>query len=258
MNNYLIDTHCHLQDEKYDDVNIDELIQRAVDNNVKKIIVSGYDEKSNLFAVKMANKYPEVYATVGYQPLELNHINDKDLIQLENLLNKPKVVAIGEIGLDYHYEDTNKELQNEMFIKQLQLANEHNIPVVIHSRDCINETYEIIKEYKNQTIKGVIHCYAGSYEMAEKFKELNLYFGIGGTLTYKSNEKTKEVIKKLSLDCILLETDSPYLTPEPKRKEINEPSNVVYVAEKIAEIKNISIAEVTSQTTKNAITLFDI
>lgn len=253
-----IDTHCHLQDPRYKKLDLDEVIKRAKDNNVMIMIISGYDIKSNQEAVDIANRYEGVYATVGYHPEAAGKIDDLDLKKLETLAQNEKVVAIGEIGLDYHYENTKKEEQQELFISQLQLANKMQKPVVIHSRDSANDTYNILKEYKDINIKGVLHCYASSYEMALKFSELNIIFGIGGVLTYKNSQVLKDVVRQLEMDKLILETDAPYLSPEPKRGKINEPSNIPLIAEKIAEIKGTNIENVMALTTANVKLLFDI
>ena len=168
--------------------------------------------------------------------------------------NNPKIVAIGEIGLDYYWDKDNKAKQREVFCKQLEIAEKLKVPVVIHSRDSINETYEILKKYK---VSGVIHCFSGSLEMAKKFISLGFLLGIGGVVTFK-NSKLFEVIEKLKLTNIVLETDSPYLTPEPNRGKTNESSNIPYIAQKIAEIKNISLEKVAKITTENAIRVFDL
>ena len=178
------------------------------------------------------------------------------LKHIENNINNKRVVGIGEIGLDFHYDGYNKENQKKLLISQLELARKYNKTVVIHSRDSIAETYEILKQFKD--LKKVIHCYSSSLEMALEFIKINCVFGIGGVLTFKNSHKLVDVVKNVDLKYFLLETDSPYLTPEPYRGTKNEPYNIIYVAKKISEIKNISLNSVLKQTTKNAISEFDL
>ena len=175
----------------------------------------------------------------------------------DNISNE-KVIAIGEIGLDYHYTKENKKNQKELFIKQINLANKYNKTIVIHSRDAMEDTYNILKEYKKQNIKCDMHCYSGSLEMAKRLIPLNIRFGIGGVLTFKNEKKLKEIVKELELKNFVLETDSPYLTPEPFRGHKNEPVNIKFVAKKISELKNIDIEEIFKTTTENAKDLFDL
>ncbi len=249
----MIDTHCHLG--KNDCDNIDEVIKN-MEGNI--IIVSGASPSDILEVVDICDKYDNVYGTIGIHPEFANTYEKKDLELLEKSLHNNKIVGIGEIGLDYHYTKENKEKQQELFIKQIELANKHHKTIVIHSRDAIEDTYNILKEYKNENINCDLHCYSGSLEMAKKFIKLNTVFGIGGVLTFKNEKKLKEIVKELDLKNFVLETDSPYLTPEPFRGKINEPSNIKYVALKIAELKGINIDEVYKTTTDNALRLFDI
>ena len=247
-----IDVHCHLDSNYYND--IDKVINNAKKNNVNKLIYNGCNKKSNKEVIKLINKYDSVYGAVGYHPTELDDVNEKDYELLESLLNNKKIVAIGEIGLDYHYPDTNKEKQKYAFRRQLELAEKHNIPVIVHSRDAIQDTFDIMSEYN---IKGVIHCFSGSVEMAKEFIKKGFLISIGGIITFKNAKNIIEVIKNIDLSYILLETDSPYLTPEPFRKEQNEPMYIPIIASKIADILNVSIEEVSSKTTDNAKRLFD-
>ena len=241
----MIDTHCHVFKEYYD--NIEEII-----NKVDVVIISGTNDKDNQEVINLCNKNPNVYGTLGIHPTEEISINSLKFIE-ENLSNK-KIVGIGEIGLDYYW-NKNKEEQIDKFIKQLDLALKYNKPVVIHSREATNDTYEILKNYPS--LKKDIHCFSGSLEMAKNYIKINSYLGIGGVLTFK-NSKLKEVIKEIDLKYLLLETDSPFLTPEPYRGKQNEPYNIIYVANKIAEVKNISLDDVLKQTSLNAKDLFDI
>lgn len=243
-----IDTHCHLDSRQVD--NVEELIKN-IENNI--IIVSGYDDKSNLEVVNLISKYKNVYGTIGIHPSE---INNSDINIIKKYASDEKIVGIGEIGLDYHYGKEDKELQKQFFIDQINIARNFNKPVVIHSRDASLDTLEIIKN--NNDISYVMHCYSYSLEIAKELLKYNVKLGIGGVLTFKNSKELKRVVNEISLDNILLETDSPWLTPEPFRGKKNEPKNVLLVAEKIAEIKNISKNEVLKITTDNAISKFDL
>ena len=244
-----IDTHCHLTSEDYDD--IDLVIKENIDNNVSKIIVSGCDMESIKEGLILSKKHPSVYLTLGFHPSE---VNNYDLDYLKGELNNPKVVGLGEIGLDYHYgkEDINK--QKDLFRKQLDIATELNIPVVIHSRDATKDTINILKEYN---LKGVIHCFSGSLETAKEYIKMGYLLGIGGVVTFK-NSKLYKVVEGVSLENIVLETDSPYLTPEPDRGKKNSSKYIPIIAKKVSEIKKISEEKVMKTTTDNATKLFDL
>lgn len=248
-----IDTHMHIGDDF--GVEPDLYVKNASDAQVEVLIASFCEKDDIMLSTKFVEKYKNLYACIGYHPEVSNKIVEKDYEILEEMVkNNPKIVAIGEIGLDYYWNKDNKDKQREVFCKQLEIAEKLKLPVVIHSRDSINETYEILKKYK---VSGVIHCFSGSLEMAKKFISLGFLLGIGGVVTFK-NSKLFEVIEKLELTNIVLETDSPYLTPEPNRGKTNESSNIFYVAQKIAEIKNISLENVAKITTENAIRTFDL
>lgn len=248
-----IDTHCHVSLEYFN--NIDDIINKAFKANVLKIIVNGYDKKSNIEALQIALKYPGVYASIGFHP---NNLDDFDIEFLKKYINNVKVVAIGEIGLDYHYDDsiTNKKKQIDCFKKQLDLAYKYKKPVIVHSRDSIGDTYDILKAYK--MMAGSLHCYNGSIEMANNFIKLGLKIGVGGIITFKNAKNIVDVVKSIDLKHIILETDAPFITPEPYRGLANEPSYIPLIAGKIAEIKNISLDEVISSTTLTAMTTFDL
>lgn len=248
----MIDTHCHLDKKDYE--NLEEVILKMKDDY---IIASGYDIDSSYNVLDLVNKYDHIYGTVGIHPSDSKKYNLEDLNKIEKLLDNKKIVGIGEIGLDYYWDKDNKEQQRLFFINQIQLAQKYNLPIVIHSRDSIEETYEILNKYLNNT-KAVLHCYSGSYEMALKFKKLGVKFGIGGVVTFKNSQKLKEVVEKLELTDLVIETDSPYLTPEPYRGKKNEPYNVKYVIKEIAKIKNIDEKEVEKITTETARELFDL
>lgn len=242
-----IDTHCHLEKKEY---NVEEIIKN-VENNI--IIVSGYNDESNIEVIELIDKYPNVYGTIGIHPSDVKTSN---INIIEKYVNHSKIVGIGEIGLDYHYGKEDIELQKEMFVKQIDIARKYNKPVVIHSRDASFDTLEIIKQ--NSDVNYTMHCYSYSLETANILLKYNVMFGIGGVVTFKNSKELKKVVESIPVNNILLETDSPYLTPEPYRGKKNEPKNVLLVAEKIAELKNISKEEVLEITTKNAIERYNI
>ena len=248
----MIDTHCHIYHEYYDDISL--LIDKIKLAGVLKIIVNGCDMKSNLEVLDLVNKYDIVYGAIGFHPTELIDNEEESINFLNDHINDNKIVAIGEIGLDYHYEDTNKERQQRLFKKQLEIASQFKKPVIVHSRDAIQDTYDIISNY---TLTGSIHAYSGSLEMAREFIKLGFCLGIGGVCTYKNAKNIQNVIENISLAYILLETDSPYLTPVPFRGQTNTPCNIPVIAKKVAEIKNVSVSEVANATTSNANRLFD-
>lgn len=248
----MVDTHCHLFKQYYSD--IDEVIKKMEDNI---IVVSATNEKDILEVINLCYKYSNVYGTIGIHPTEVKNIADRSLKILEENISNPKIVGIGEIGLDYYWEKENKEEQKEIFIKQINLAKKYNKSIVVHTRDSINDTYEILNKYA-KGLKIDIHCFSGSLEMALKLIKIGCRLGVGGVLTFKNNVKLKEVIKNIDLEHILLETDSPYLTPEPNRGKKNEPYNIIYVAEEIAKIKEITLGNVLNITTINAVDQFDL
>jgi len=250
MNNYLIDTHCHIS--LIDD--IDMYLMDAERNNVKKIIISGCDKKSIRDGLEIIKRYDNIYMTIGYHPDEVDNLKEEDIQELENIIeNNNKIIGIGEIGLDYYHNDDNKDIQKKYFIKQINLAIKLNLPIIVHTRDAIQDTYDILKEYD---VKGILHCYSGSLEMAKLFIDKNFYLGIGGVLTFK-NSHLKEVISEIPLENLVLETDSPYLSPEPYRGKKNSSKNIKIIAEKLSKIKNVSLEEITNITTNNANVIFD-
>lgn len=243
-----VDTHCHLDSRECNDI---ERVIKNVENNI--IIVSGYDDDSNKEVIDLIEKYPNVYGTIGIHPSEVKTSN---LSIIEKYVNHPKVVGIGEIGLDYHYGKEDKELQIDYFKKQIEIARKNNKTVVIHSRDAALDTLEIIAE--NPDVNYVMHCYSYSLEMAKQLLKYHVKFGIGGVLTFKNSKELKKVVESIPLEYLLLETDSPWLSPEPFRGKKNEPKNVILVAQKIAEIKNISLEIVLKITTQNAMCQFNL
>ena len=247
----LVDTHCHLFKEYFND--IDEVIARAKDNGVRMIVVNGCDRKSNEEVLELVKKYDIVYGALGIQPEFSMDAREDDFKFIEEHINDDKIVAVGEIGLDYHY-DIDKIKQKEVFERQLEIARKYKRPVIVHSRECIKETYDILKV---SNIVGIMHCYSGSLEMAREFIKLGFYIGIGGVSTFKNAVKLVDVIKNIDMEYILLETDAPYLTPEPYRGKRNEPVNVGVILQKICDIKGLDYKQASDVTTKNALRLFD-
>lgn len=248
-----IDTHCHLSKKDYN--NLEEVINE-MEKNI--IIVSGYDRESNFELIDLIDKYSHVYGTIGIHPGEIDDKIEENLEFLEKNINNVKIVGIGEIGLDYHYDGINKELQKKVFIKQIELAKKYNKTIVVHSRDAAEDTISILKEQNLQNHKVVIHCYSYGLDIAKIMVKMNIKIGIGGVITFKNSVKLKEVVKEIDIKYLLLETDSPYLSPIPFRGKQNKPYNCYFVAEKIAEIKNTSIENICKETTQNAIEQFDL
>ena len=249
----LVDTHFHLSKEYYDD--IDSVIKDALSNKITTLIMSGCDKDSIIEGLEYIKKYDNLYMTVGFHPEETDIITDDDILWLEDIVKaNKKIIGIGEIGLDYYYTKENKTVQIELFKKQLNLAEKLGLPVVVHTREAFLDTYNLLKEFKG---RGVIHCFTSNFENANRFISIGFKLGIGGVVTFK-NSNLREVIKEVELNNIILETDSPYLSPEPFRGKKNEPKNILIIAEKIAEIKGMSLDEVSLVTTKNAYSLFDL
>tara|TARA_B100000029_G_scaffold462202_1_gene494513 strand:+ start:753 stop:1508 length:756 start_codon:yes stop_codon:yes gene_type:complete len=249
----LIDTHCHIYYDNFKN-DFDEVLKRSKQNSISKLICVGVDIESSKKSINLSEKFSQIFATVGYHPHESKEAPLNYLLEIKNLLKSKKVVAIGEIGLDYYYNHSDKKTQNKIFIEQLELAKEIDKPVVIHCRDAEDDIIKGLKKVKNNY--GVVHCFSGTEEFAKKLFELGFYVSFTGMITFK-NELPK-LIEKIPIEKIMIETDSPYLTPVPNRGKRNEPAMVKIVAEKIAEIKNISLNEVAKITTKNAEKLFGI
>ncbi len=245
------DTHCHLFEEYYD--NIDEIINLANNENVNRMIVSGCDNKTNIEVINLIKK-DNIYGTLGIHPEDVENYESKDLKFIESNLKNPKVVAIGEIGLDYHYTKDDKDKQIELFEKQLFLAEKYNIPVVIHSREATEDTINVLKKYN---VKGVIHSFSGSLETANIYIKMGFCLGVNGVITFK-NCNMKDIIKEIDLNNIILETDSPYLTPVPFRGKQNDPSKIIEIAKFVAELKKVNINELAKITNSNIYRIFDI
>ena len=248
----LIDSHCHLLSDEYENVDLE--IKNAIAAGVNRLIINGVDVNTSMEAVKLANKYKEVYAAVGIGPEEVLNINREDINTIEKLCNSKKVVAIGEIGLDYYWTTETKDQQKKVLTEMLKIANKKNLPVIVHNRNATNDIYKLLKEYNNT---GIMHCFSGSKESAQEFIKLGFLIGIGGVVTFKNAKKLKEVVESISIENISLETDSPYLTPEPNRGKKNNPANLIFIASQIAKIKDLTLEEVVNQTGHNVCAKFD-
>ena len=248
----IIDTHCHIYNSEME--NADEIINEAGKNDIH-IILNGTDPISNREILELSNKYENVYAALGYFYSFADEITEEDILLLDKQLNNNKVIAVGEIGLDYYHTKDNKDKQKELFEKMLGLAHKHDLPVIVHSRKSMQDTFDILK--KNDVV-GSMHCYQGSAEMAQEFIKLGFYIGVGGPITHNNNKKIRKMVKKIGIGHILVETDSPYLTPEEKRGEKNTSLNLKYIIRKIAEELDMEENKVMEITTENAKKVFRI
>ena len=253
----IVDSHAHLDDKRFDD-NRDNIIEEIQKNGIDRVINIGSNLTSSISSVQLSKKYEFIYATVGIHPHDATTYNDEIEEKLYELLQEEKVVGIGEIGLDFYYEYSPKDIQREVFIKQLLIANKVKKPIVIHDREAHKEVLETLTNYKDKDIEGVFHGYSGSKEMIKQVLELNFYLSFNGIATFKNAKKVHEAIKYTPIDKLLIETDSPYLTPEPFRGKRNTCSNVIYVAKAVSEIKNIPLNRVYEETWKNTNKLFDL
>ena len=253
----LFDTHAHLDDERYDD-DRDEVIIRAEEKGIKFILNVGFDMASSKRALSLANRYDFIYAAVGIHPHDASEAKETTLSQLKELAQQDKVVALGEMGLDYYRNLSPKDIQQQAFRDQIRLAKELQKPIIVHDREAHGDILQILKEEGAQEVGGILHCFSGSWEMAKECMALNFYISIAGPVTFNNAKKLQGVAEKMPLDKLLIETDAPYLTPEPFRGKRNESAHVYYVAEKIAELKGINIKELGQATTANARKLFGI
>jgi TatD DNase family protein len=253
----LFDTHVHLNAEQFNE-DLQEVIDRAQAEGVEKMVVVGFDRPTITKAIELCETYDFIYASVGWHPVDAIDMKPEDLEWLRELSAHPKVVALGEMGLDYHWDKSPKEIQKEVFKKQIQLAREVNLPIIIHNREATSDIVEILKEEGAAEVGGIMHCFSGSVETAKECLDMNFYISLGGPVTFKNAKKPKEVAEAVPLDRLLIETDCPYLAPHPYRGKRNEPAFVKLVAEQIAELKGISYDEVAKATTENAKKLFDI
>lgn len=257
----LFDSHAHYNDEKFD-MDREDIIKETLLNGVSNFIVAGYSIESSKKAIEIAEKYDEIYAIVGISPNDLEDIKieqdiSKSIYEIEKIANNKKAVAIGEIGLDYYWNKEKKQLQKEIFIKQIELANKLELPIVIHTREAVSDTLQILKE-NPVTKKGIFHCCPLNRELVKEALKLGYYISLSGVITFKNVKNAEEIINMIPEDKILIETDSPYLSPEPKRGKRNNSMNVKYVAQKIADVKNKTIEEIAEITRRNAKRIFEI
>lgn len=249
------DTHAHYDDGAFD-ADRDSLLASLPEAGVTLVIDPGCDAASSKKAIALAERFPHVYAAVGIHPEELGKMRPDDLAEIEALCAHEKCVAVGEIGLDYYWDDTHKEEQKALFIEQLELALRHELPVIIHDREAHGDCLDIVRRYPD--VRGVFHCYSGSKEMAEELLKRGWYLGFDGPITYKHARKAIEVLEICPLDRLLIETDSPYLSPVPRRGKRNDSRNLQYVVEKIAEVKGLGCEEVAKISMENGRRLFNI
>lgn len=246
----IFDTHAHYETEQFNE-DREKLLSSMPEKGVVGIVNVGASLAGCKASLAFARKYPFMYAAVGVHPDEVGELNEETFAMLRSWAKEEKVVAIGEIGLDYYWDKEPREVQKAWFIRQLELAKELHLPVNIHSRDAAEDTFQIIKEH-GKGLTGIIHCYSGSKEMAAEYVKLGFYIGVGGVVTFKNGKKLKDVVAALPLERIVLETDAPYMAPTPFRGKRNDSSYIRYMAEEVAQIKGISFADVLVQTEKNA------
>ncbi|MGO4890204.1 TatD family hydrolase [Anaerobacillus sp. MEB173] len=253
----LFDTHVHLNADQFDE-DYEQVIERARNEGVSNMVVVGFDLKTIKKAMALVEQYDDIYAVVGWHPVDAIDFTEEDLKWIEQLATHPKVVGLGEMGLDYHWDKSPKEIQKEVFRKQIRLAKKVKLPIVIHNRDASLDIVTILKEEGAHEVGGIMHCFGGSIEIARECMDMNFYISFGGPVTFKNAKKPKEVAKEIPMDRLLIETDCPYLAPHPYRGKRNEPAYVKLVAEQIAELKGISLEELAQKTTDNAKKIFDI
>lgn len=253
----LTDTHTHLDSAAFDE-DREQTIQRAVDNGVTRMVNIGFNRETILTTMQLVEAYDFIYGVVGWHPVDAKDMLPEDLVWIEELCKHEKVVAIGEIGLDYYWDTSPKEIQQRVFRDQIQLARKIDKPIVIHNREAHQDILQILKEEKAAEVGGIMHCFSGSWETAKACLDLNFYISFGGPVTYKNAKQPKEVLALVPLDRLLLETDAPYLTPHPYRGKRNESSYVKLVAEAAAAIHGVSLEEIAQITTNNAIRLLGL
>ncbi len=253
----LFDTHVHLNAEQFAD-DIDEVISRAKQAGVGNMIVVGFDEKTIKRALSLIEKYDVLYGAVGWHPVDAVDLTHEHLDWIEELLAHRKIVALGEIGLDYHWDKSPKTVQKDVFRKQIALAKKVKMPIIVHNREADQDVVDILREEGAKEVGGIMHCFGGSVEIAEQCLEMNFHISFGGPVTFKNAKRPKLVAKSVPLDRLLIETDCPYLAPHPYRGKRNEPAYVQLVAEQIAELKGMPYEELARQTTANAKKLFGI
>lgn len=253
----IFETHAHYEDKKFDE-DREELLSSLKDNGISYVVNIGSNMDTTKRSIELSRKYPFIYTTIGVHPNEVSELNDEKISILKQYSFYEKVVAIGEIGLDYYWNEPERGIQKYWFERQLNLAKETKLPVVIHSRDAAKDTLDIIKIYKSQNIGGIIHCFSYSIDMAKEYLNMGFYIGIGGVITFSNSKKLKEVVNYSPIENLVIETDSPYLAPVPNRGKRNTSLNLIYIIDEIAKIKGISKEEVIDITYKNAIKAYNI
>jgi len=253
----LFDTHVHLNARQFKE-DRKEVIERAFEAGVNQMVVVGFDEETIPLAIEIAEQYETIYAAVGWHPVDAINYKEKHLGYLEELSNHPKVVALGEMGLDYHWDTSPKDVQEKVFRKQIDLAKKLNMPIIIHNREATSDVVRILQEENAENVGGIMHCYSGSVTEVQKCLDMNFYISLGGPVTFKNVHEVKEVAKIVPIDRLLIETDAPYLAPHPYRGKRNEPFYVTLIAEQIAQLRDMKYEELCEITTKNAQKLFGI
>lgn len=251
----IFESHAHYDDDAFKE-DVHQLIPYMKEQGVEYIVNIGASIQSSKNSLELSAQYPYVYAAIGVHPSETGSLTEEEFRWMKEQLTNKKIVAVGEIGLDYYWDEPERELQQKWFARQMELAVQERFPMVIHSRDAANDTYAMMTEAKADQVGGVVHCFSYGKEMAREFLNLDFYLGIGGVITFKNGRKLREVVEYMPLDKILLETDSPYLSPEPFRGKRNQSLNLTYVAKEIANLKQISYEEVLAVTMENAKKLF--
>lgn len=251
------DSHAHYNDEKFKD-NREYIIKEVYEANITRIVCAGYNIKSSEEAIEIANNNEFIYATCGISPNDIDGVKEEEYEKIYHLAKNNKVVAIGEIGLDYYWNKENKEIQKQAFIKQIEIANKLNLPIVIHTREAVADTIDIIKNKITCKQKGVFHCCPQNIELIKEGLKLGFYISFAGPITFKNSKNADTIIKEIPLERLLIETDSPYLSPEPFRGTVNDSRNVKYIAKKIAEVKQVPLEQVAKATYDNALAIFRI
>lgn len=252
-----IDTHVHLNADQYEE-DLQEVIDRALEARVEKMVVIGFDRKTINRTMQLIEQYDFVYGVIGWHPVDAIDCTQQDLDWIEELAAHPKIVGIGETGLDYYWDKSPKEVQQALFRKQIQLAQKLGLPIIIHNRDATRDVVQILREENAASVGGVMHCFSGSVETARECIAMNFMISLGGPVTFKNARLPKEVAMEIPLEHLMIETDAPYLAPHPHRGKRNEPSFVPLVAEEIARLKGLTIEEIAQATTANAKIFFGI
>lgn len=250
-----IDTHVHLNSEELES-HLKEVLDEAYQVGVGKMIIVGYDLKTSIKAVELANSIDGCYAAVGFHPTEIKGYTNREYLELEMLAKNKKVLAIGEVGYDFHWDTTTKKEQQEAFVRQIEIAKKLHLPLIIHSRDAHQITYETLKENNAEMVGGIMHSYSGSVEMAKEYIKLNFAFGISGLVTFKNGKSMKDVVREIDMKYLVSETDSPYLTPHPFRGKQNGPKYIPLIVEEMAKIKGIEISEIAKNILNNVKRIF--